>query len=141
MAQISDLTRPTVAPVPELLDQLDAGRQGARRRFVLVFALTWIAVIGGLGAVFFYLDKIDPQFIWTWAPYILGGVPVTIIICVCSIALAIVLAALGALGRLSRNPVIYAIASLYVSLVRGTPLIVQIIFIYLALAQLGVVIP
>src|SRR5687768_9752841 len=129
MAQMSDLTRPTVAPVPELLDQLEAGRRRARRRFLLAFALTWIAVIGGLAVVFAYLDKIDPEFIWTWAPFILGGVPVTIIVSVCSIALAVVLAVLGALGRLSVNPVIYAIASLYVSLVRGTPLIVQIIFI------------
>ena len=33
------------------------------------------------------------------------------------------------------------IASLYVSLVRGTPLIVQIYFIYLALPQVGIVLP
>jgi polar amino acid transport system permease protein len=36
---------------------------------------------------------------------------------------------------MSRNAVVYATASLYVSLVRGTPLIVQIIFVYLALPQ------
>ncbi len=57
---------------------------------------------------------------------------------VCSIIVAIVFAILGALGRLSSNPVLYAVATLYVSLVRGTPLIVQILFIYLALpADLG----
>ena len=42
---------------------------------------------------------------------------------------------------MSANPIIFAVASLYVSLVRGTPLIVQIIFIYLALPQLGIVLP
>ena len=36
---------------------------------------------------------------------------------------------------------IYAAATLYVSLVRGTPLIVQIFFIYLALPQFGIVLP
>ena len=58
-----------------------------------------------------------------------------------SIALAIVLAALGALGRLSRNPIANGIASFYVSLVRGTPLLLQILFIYLALPQAGIVLP
>ena len=50
-----------------------------------------------------------------------------------SIFFACILAILGALGRLSSNAVIYGVASFYVSLVRGTPLIVQILFIYLAL--------
>jgi len=42
----------------------------------------------------------------------------------------------GALGRLSGRAVVYAVASLYVSLVRGTPLLVQILFIVLALPQI-----
>ena len=36
---------------------------------------------------------------------------------------------------------IYAVATLYVSMVRGTPLIVQILFIYSALPQFGIVLP
>ena len=58
---------------------------------------------------------------------------------VLSIVLATTLAILGALGRLSTNPVIYAVASLYVSIVRGTPLLVQIFFAYYALPQAGIV--
>jgi polar amino acid transport system permease protein len=45
------------------------------------------------------------------------------------------------MGRLSRNAFVNGVASLYVSLVRGTPLIVQIYFIYLALPQVGIVLP
>jgi polar amino acid transport system permease protein len=45
------------------------------------------------------------------------------------------------MGRLSRNPYINGVASLYVSLVRGTPLIVQIFFIYFGLPQVGIVLP
>jgi polar amino acid transport system permease protein len=67
-------------------------------------------------------------------------VPLTLFVSVASIIVAVVLAIVGALGRLSRNPVIYGIATLYVSLVRGTPLIVQIFFVYLALPYFGVVI-
>ena len=61
--------------------------------------------------------------------------PLTIFISVVSIVLAVIFALFGALGRLSTHASIYAAASLYVSLVRGTPLLVQIIFVYLALPQ------
>jgi len=59
-----------------------------------------------------------------------------VLVAVLSIAVAIVFAIIGALGRLSSNPVVFALATFYVSLVRGTPLIVQILFIYLALPQI-----
>jgi polar amino acid transport system permease protein len=39
---------------------------------------------------------------------------------------------LGALGRLSRKPVIYGVATLYVEIVRGIPLLVQLIWWYFA---------
>ena len=58
-----------------------------------------------------------------------------------SIFFAVILAIFGALGRLSSNPFLNGIASLYVSVVRGTPLIVQIFFIYLGLPAAGIVIP
>jgi polar amino acid transport system permease protein len=48
------------------------------------------------------------------------------------------MALLGALGRLSKFPPVYALASFYVSLIRGTPLFLQIIFFFLALPQLGI---
>jgi polar amino acid transport system permease protein len=85
--------------------------------------------------------KIDLAFIQAQAPFILAAAPLTILISAVSIAIAIVFAVLGAFGRISRVPPIYAVATLYVSLVRGTPLIVQLLFIYLALPQFGIVIP
>jgi polar amino acid transport system permease protein len=60
-----------------------------------------------------------------------------VFIAVVSICLAITLALLGALGRLSRNPVAYGITAFYTSFFRGTPLIVQLYLIYLALPQVG----
>ena len=56
-----------------------------------------------------------------------------------SIIFATMFAVIGALGRLSRVAPIYATATLYVSIIRGTPLIVQIFFSYLALPQFGIV--
>jgi polar amino acid transport system permease protein len=141
MAQYPELTRPTGSGVPDLAAELDAGQRRARRRFRLQFILVWVVLIGAIVGALIAINKIDPVFISTWGPYILGGAGLTIVICVGSIALATGLAVLGALGRLSKNPVTFGLASLYVSLVRGTPLLVQIIFIYFALPQLGIVLP
>jgi polar amino acid transport system permease protein len=124
-----------------IVGQIARARGRASLRFRVVFALTWIVLIGGLGAAILSTGKVHPDFLAEWTPFIVGGVPVTIFVSVTSIALAVVFAMLGALGRLSRAAPIYAVATLYVSLVRGTPLIVQIIFVYLALPQFGVVLP
>ncbi len=48
-----------------------------------------------------------------------------------------ILALFGALGRLSKNPVAFGISGFYTSFFRGTPLIVQLFLIYLALPQIG----
>ncbi len=83
--------------------------------------------------------RLDWDFIRRWAPDIARGVWQTILISALSILLATVLALLAALGRLSRVAPIYALSTFYVSLIRGTPLFLQIIFIFLALPQLGIV--
>jgi polar amino acid transport system permease protein len=120
----------------EIVEEIARSRRRARGAFRLTFVATWIVLVGLLVGSLIAAGKIDAAFLGEWAPYILQGVPITIFVSVTSIALAIVLATLGALGRLSRNPVIYAIASFYVSLVRGTPLVVQLLFFYLALPQI-----
>jgi len=66
------------------------------------------------------------------------GLPLTLLISVIAIALAIVFALFGALARMSRNPVAYGLAGFYTSFFRGTPLIVQIFLIYFGLAEIGV---
>ena len=98
-------------------------------------------MIGTLVGTLWVLKKIDPAFIGEWAPFILGGAGLTVFISVSGIILATALALIGALGRLSANVVAYSLSSLYVSFARGTPLLVQIYFIYLALPQVGIVIP
>jgi polar amino acid transport system permease protein len=99
-------------------------------------AFIWIIIFGVLAWAFLALG-LDTEYQKTWAPFILKGIPLTLMISFGGIALAIPLALLGALGRLSKNPIPQAIATFYVSFFRGTPLIVQIFFIYLALPQLA----
>ncbi|MET0523504.1 MAG: amino acid ABC transporter permease, partial [Nocardioides sp.] len=79
----------------------------------------------------------DLQWIRDNFRYILGGLPYTAAIAVGGIVLAILLALFGALARLSRNAIPYAVAGFYVSFFRGTPLIVQMFLLYLALPPVG----
>ena len=79
----------------------------------------------------------DLQWISDNFRYILGGLRYTMIIAVSGIVLAVVMALLGALARISRNPVAYGVAGFYVSFFRGTPLIVQMFLLYLALPPVG----
>ena len=141
MAEFPELARPTVAVEPDILDRLEVGQRRRRLLFRLQFSLVWLALVGALVGALWLTHKIDPAFIAIWSPFILGGAGLTIFVCVSSIILATTLALFGAIARLSTNAVLYAVASLYVSLIRGTPLIVQILFWYLALPQLGIVLP
>ncbi|MCE7981125.1 MAG: amino acid ABC transporter permease [Caldilinea sp. CFX5] len=82
--------------------------------------------------------QLDWAFISDWWLFIAGGVGMTILLAALSITLASVLALFGALGRLSKFPPAYALATFYISLIRGTPLLLQIVFFFLALPQLGI---
>lgn len=124
-----------------IVAQLEAHRGRARTAFRLKSLGMWAVLIGALIGYLWATGNIDAEFISTWGPFILGGAGVTILLSVVSIVLATILAIFGAMGRLSRNPYINGVASLYVSLVRGTPLIVQIFFIYFGLPQVGIVLP
>lgn len=124
-----------------ILERVRAGQERAQMAFRLKFFGTWVALIGLLLFALWVTDNIDTEFISTWGPFIVGGAGLTVLLSAVSIVVATMLALLGAMGRLSRNPYLNGMASLYVSLVRGTPLIVQIYFIYLALPQVGIVLP
>jgi polar amino acid transport system permease protein len=108
----------------------------ARVPFRLKVGLVW----GGILAVlvfFFWIAKFDTDWMLDEFTYIAGGVQYTLYIAFGGIALAIVLAILGALARISSNPIAYGVSDFYVSFFRGTPLIVQMFLIYLALPQIG----
>jgi polar amino acid transport system permease protein len=122
--------------VDAIVARIAAADARRRLRFRIVFLLTWIVVIGGLVALLVVGGSVDLLWLQPWFGFIVGGVPITIIISVASILLAIVFALLGAMGRISTKAPIYALATLYVSLVRGTPLIVQIFFVWLALPSI-----
>ncbi|MBE9513616.1 MAG: amino acid ABC transporter permease [Chloroflexi bacterium] len=64
--------------------------------------------------------------------FVRDGVTVTIFITVTAFVAILVVGLLGALGRLSRNRIIHTVSTLYVELIRGIPLLVQLIWWYFA---------
>ena len=130
------------AKVVPIVEQITAARRGARRRFSATFVAVWLALIAVLGAGTWIASGAEFEFVLVSGPVIvLQGAGITILVAALSIFFATILAVLGALARLSTNPVINAIGSFYVSLFRGTPLLLQIYFIYFALPQLNIILP
>lgn len=125
-----------------IVGEIAAARRAATLRWRLTFAFVWLVIIAAIAVFLAVADAWDWDFVITSGPVILlQGVGVTILLSVTSIILASGFALLGALGRISANPILNGIASFYVSLIRGTPLLVQIFLIYFALPQVDIVLP
>jgi cystine transport system permease protein len=79
-------------------------------------------------------------FLDSWWPLVLGGLTGTIPLALASFAIGIVLALGVALLRLSTHRVLAGIGRAYVSVIRGTPLLVQLFIIFYGLPSIGVTI-
>jgi L-cystine transport system permease protein len=79
------------------------------------------------------------DLVWSsFGPLISGAVTGTIPLTLASFALGLALALVVALMRLSRNGVLSGAARFYVSVIRGTPLLVQLFVIFYGLPTIGV---
>jgi len=105
-------------------------------RYAVYLTLVWIAIFIGL-CVIFWLLRFDVGFMAHWAGFLFQGIGYTILVSALSIFFAIILALIGALARLSKNPIANGLATFYVSFIRGTPLLVQVYMVYLGLPQIG----
>jgi len=80
--------------------------------------------------------------IWESIPILLTGVKLTIIITLLGLLLGFALGATSGLMKISRNVLLRKIAGSYIESVRGTPIMVQVMFIYFGLPlALGMRIP
>jgi len=90
----------------------------------------WLLVaVAGL-IIFLIIWRSDPY--WDILVFVKDGLLVTIVLTVCSFVLILVVGLLGGLGRIAKNRLVYMAASLYVEIVRGIPLLVQLIWWYFA---------
>jgi polar amino acid transport system permease protein len=95
-------------------------------------ALLLVASLWVLGAVLALL----PEPIGSNAAQFAAGARTTLWLTLLSGAIGLVLGTLAALGRSSRHAVARAVAGFYLWVIRGTPLLVQILFVYFALPLL-----
>jgi polar amino acid transport system permease protein len=118
--------------------ELIAAERRSRLLQRIKVGLVWLALFAVLGWLLYLLNTdfgyaINPET----AGFVLAGIWTTLGVSLASIAIATVLALIGALGRLSPHPLAQGLSGFYVSLFRGTPLLVQIFIVYQGLPQIG----
>ena len=73
----------------------------------------------------------------SWLPALLRGARITISLTVCAMSAGLVISLFIALGKMSKNVIINKICTAYTFFFRGTPLLMQIYFIYYALPMVS----
>ncbi|MDR1411704.1 MAG: amino acid ABC transporter permease [Spirochaetaceae bacterium] len=73
----------------------------------------------------------------SWIPPLLGGARVTIALTILSVSGGLVLSLFLALGKMSKNALVNRLSSAYIFFFRGTPLLMQLYFIYYALPMVS----
>jgi polar amino acid transport system permease protein len=89
----------------------------------------WLVIV--VVATVVFLAAFRPNFRSIFL-FVQDGLRVTVVVTIVSYLIMLVVGMFGGLGRMSKNPVIYGVSSLYVELVRGVPLMVQLIWWYFA---------
>ncbi|WP_028392353.1 amino acid ABC transporter permease [Bacillus cihuensis] len=77
------------------------------------------------------------DIIWSNLPFLLKGAYYTLLITIVSMFFGSIIAVVVAIARLKGNRPIRWLARAYVSIIRGTPTLVQIIIVYYGLADYG----
>lgn len=83
----------------------------------------------------------DWDFAWSILPQLLAGFRITLIATALGAVVAAVLGLVFAILRRSRNRLVARTTSLVVEFIRGTPLLVQLYFIFYVLPDLGIRLP
>lgn len=73
----------------------------------------------------------------SWLPALLRGARITISLTICAMSAGMVISLFIALGKMSKNIIINRLCTAYTFFFRGTPLLMQIYFIYYALPMVS----
>lgn len=92
----------------------------------------WWWLVALVAGMIVLLSVLKPDPYWRVVLFVRDGLAITVLLTVVAFVFVLLLGMLGGLGRLSKNRAINLIATLYVELVRGVPLLVQLIWWYFA---------
>ena len=116
------------------MDILPAGWSRQRRSAVTI-ALAVVALVAFLWLMAIPLSWM-PEPIGSSAAQFAEGARVTVALTLVSGVIGIVLGVLAAMAKLSRFALLRRVADFYIWVIRGTPLLVQVLFVFLALPVL-----
>src|SRR5512143_643152 len=88
----------------------------------------WLIIIVLLGVIIFF-NILSSQLYAEIFRRVSRGIVVSVAVAVIAYASAIVIGLITALGRVSKNVVAYNLSTLYVQIIRGVPILVQIIYV------------
>jgi len=92
----------------------------------------WWGLVLIVGCLIVILVKAQTDPFGNILKFVSSGIAITVLVTVTAFLIVLVIGMIGGLGRLSSNPFIRLPASLYVEIVRGIPLLVQLIWWYFA---------
>ncbi len=138
MTAISPTMERPPGPDPDLPTGQALVAEKTKKRMIATvrIGVVWAGLMIFLTFVLLQLN-FDPNYAYAHYGFVLEGLWTTIWISLASIFFATLLALVGAVGRLSRNSIFQGVSGFYVSVFRGTPLLVQIFIIYNGLPQVG----
>jgi polar amino acid transport system permease protein len=87
----------------------------------------WVLIVLLLGLLIVYNVFTSTTYSDTFK-FLVEGVKLTIISTLIAYVVATVLGLITGLGRVAKNPIFYTVATLYVEVVRGIPILVQLIY-------------
>ncbi|HVP21964.1 MAG TPA: amino acid ABC transporter permease [Anaerolineaceae bacterium] len=123
-----DADAPQSAPPGKILANVPGAELASKmdRWWWMVFAVVALIII---------LIVTSPDPYQNMFAFFVSGIGVTLVVTILAFVLTLVLALFGALGRLSKNWLVHGIATIYVEIIRGIPLLVQLFFWYFAFPQ------
>ena len=78
------------------------------------------------------------QLVWDNLPFLLKGAGYTLLITIISMFFGLIIGVIVAIARMHGNRPIRWIARFYVSIIRGTPVLVQLVIVYYGLTDYGI---
>jgi polar amino acid transport system permease protein len=121
------MTRASEPPAAELFPD-ETPRSAQTRAVDRLADLPWWLIVLLLSGVFLvYLFSTDETFVAALSR-IINGIWTTILVTFVAFTLALVIGLVAGLGRISKNKLAFNIATLYVQVIRGVPILVQLLY-------------
>jgi polar amino acid transport system permease protein len=92
----------------------------------------WWWLVVGVIVLLVLMMVLSPTPYWEILKFVGDGIWITVELTILSFVFTLVIGLVGAIGRIAGNPVIKFISTIYIEIIRGIPLLVQLIWWYFA---------